>query len=203
MIVVGKGKLRQNRVIDELQSAASKDIVIGLSKEGDEDFSRKQRIRGSPIDVKVPRKGTGLAMLQHIQPPFVRRTSDRHVIGNDIQNDSQSMRAQVAGHLAKTGFSSQFRIDDRVIDQVVAVLRTLARGLNGGGIDVTDAKSRKVRRKASAVLERKAGVELEPIGGTGNHVLLRSPLMISSLFFTERDLSPFPQGSRRRQFGCS
>ena len=67
------------------------------------------------------------AILQHVEPPPVRRIVDPHVIGNHVEQDRHARVVGRRGELTKIVDRAERGIDHAVIDDVVAVGAVLAR----------------------------------------------------------------------------
>ncbi len=83
----------------------------------------QSRIRTVEINIEPARIGARRALPQNILPIAIEAAGDRHMIGDDIENNADPRRAQRMRQRQELFLSAQFRIDRRVVDRVVAVHR--------------------------------------------------------------------------------
>src|ERR1700732_1825882 len=81
-----------------------------------------------------------LAPFENIEPPGIIRKMHADVVGHEIENEAEVVAPERLAQSFETGVAAELRVDDGVIDDVVAVGRALARLHEGRSIDMRDAE---------------------------------------------------------------
>ena len=170
---------------------------------------------GVPIDVEI---GGERRLWPH------SRTSRHQVLslpipiwfGTKSRIKPHAVRMQRIEKRAEVRLRADFRIEPVVIDDVVAVRRARTRLHDRRGIDMADAKRRKVRHELRGVAKGEPAMELQAIGGADRREIVGQPAhsvdlrkRASSISAATRPSSvPAPISSkvldkRRRQLGCA
>lgn len=110
-------------------------------------------------------EAAGRPVLQHVPPPGVLAGADGHVIGHDVQQMPQALGAQGSTQAGVCRLAADLGVDMMRVDHVVAV-RAPGRGLQrGGGVEMADAQRAQIVGNGRRVVQAKAGMELQAIGG--------------------------------------
>jgi len=76
------------------------------------------------------------APFQHVEPPGIVGEVHTDMVGDEIENETKAVRFQRPAQSLKARFAAEFGIELGVVDDVVAVRRTLARLHEGRGIEM-------------------------------------------------------------------
>ena len=74
-----------------------------------------------PVDIEEVGIRARLAPGQHILPPAILRTANRHMVGHDIQDQAHIVSLQAGHQPFQRCFATQFRVDASGVDTIVAV----------------------------------------------------------------------------------
>ena len=106
--------------------AGGERLAVRSAEYRQSDFAAQVGIVWRPVDVKVFRKAALAPARQHIHPPSIV-TANRHVVGDDVDDYSESIAARFLHQPSEGLFTAEFRIDAGRINNVIAVHRTGAR----------------------------------------------------------------------------
>ena len=137
-------------------------VAIGGAEQRHEEFA-VQAGRGE-IDVEEIGVGAVAAILQQIEPVGVVAAADRHVIGDDVEDDADARFAQSRRHGAEAVFAAEFGIDAGEVRDVVAVHRAGGRLHDRREIEMRDAESPKIFRPRGGGGKIEILVKLKTIG---------------------------------------
>ena len=126
--------------------AGRKGFAVRPAEYRQQHFAAQIRIWRVPVDVEIFRVAALPAARQHIHPPAVA-AADRHVVGDDVDDQSQLMPAQLLDQPEQFRFAAELGIDARRIDHVVAMRRSRPRRHDRRSIDVTDAERCEIGRQ--------------------------------------------------------
>jgi hypothetical protein len=116
-----------------------------------------------PLDVEPARIGRAGPVRQHVLPaPVLDR--GRHVIGHDVEHQTHPPLVQGGHQTLERRLVAQLGVQDAGIHDVVAVLAAGTGPENGRAVDVGDAEAVEVGDEIAGAGQRKAAVELEPVG---------------------------------------
>ena len=110
-----------------------------------------------------------MAVFKHVKPPGVVGTHDSHVVGNDVENLPQTVRLEGRHEFLVALFSANFRIEDAVIDDVVAVGAPGTRPEVRRSIAVADPELGQIGDQLGRLGEGEIAVELKAIRGAWYH----------------------------------
>src|SRR5260370_21553083 len=95
----------------------------------------------------------GWTPFQYVEPPRIVRKMHADMVGHEIENQPEIVLLERPAQPLKTVFAAEFRIERGVIDDVVAMGRTLARLHEGRRIEMRDAKRFEVGDDGSGGIE--------------------------------------------------
>ncbi|MNM86466.1 hypothetical protein D3C81_986180 [compost metagenome] len=130
-----------------------------------------------PLDVEKLSVRTQASPLQQIQPPGIIVAADRHMVGDNVEDQPHVVPMQGADQAVQRRLTAQFRIDPGRIHHVVAMHRPGAGAQQRGGVDMADAEAGEIRHQWHRIFEREAFVKLQAQGGaqwSGRHLGHRS-----------------------------
>ena len=137
-------------------------LVEGPVQERCHDPSTDQRM--VPVDVEVAGEGAAPARHQHVPPPAVAPVGDRHVVGDDVEEDAEAPVAGGVDQGAEAALAPQVVGDAGGVDHVVPVRRTLGGLEDGRAVEVADPEAGQVVEAGGELLEAEARTELDPVG---------------------------------------
>ena len=105
----------------ELELTGLEDAPVLIRKHGKEDLVAELGLRRVPVHVEDGGPGRARAVLQHVQPPRIGIPRDPHVIGHEVEDDSEAATAEVLDHAIERGRAAHLRIEGVVVRDVVAV----------------------------------------------------------------------------------
>ena len=125
-------------------------------------------VEALPIDVEIARVTRALPAPQDVVPPGVldRR---RHVVGHEVDDDSQPVCARDVAESREPGFAAQFRIEAIAIDDVVAMRAAGSRRGDRGQVKMGNAQLGQVGNDIGSGSEIELLTQLQPVGGDGDH----------------------------------
>ncbi len=92
-----------------------------ISEDRKQNLSRQRLLEGVPVDVEEGSVGRGRAIFEDVHPPAVARLSDPHVVGDDVEDVAERVRAQRRRQGVVVGLLTQFGIQVRMIGNVIPV----------------------------------------------------------------------------------
>ena len=92
-IVDGEGPV----VTLDMNLACIKDPAVMVSQYRQHDLMVQFAFRGHPLHVEIGRISARLPVLQHIPPPEIVLPADGHVVGHDVEKESEVVRAERSG----------------------------------------------------------------------------------------------------------
>ena len=135
-----------------------------VSEDGNQHPTPKLALGGPPVDVEPPREGRGRPVSQDILPRGVLRRGG-HVVGDDIEHDAHAPCGEIPVQRLEVGLGAQLGIERVRIDDIVAVGAAPPRAEHRRAMEMADAQPAQVRNELADPGQRKAGVELQPVGG--------------------------------------
>ena len=165
VFMVGDVELPGVFLVAEDQLSGAQHLGIVAAQEGHQQLTAQQRVVGAPLDIEELGVGAGFAPFQHVEPPGVAVAADRHVVGDDVQDQTHAVRVQRIHQPAQRLFTAQFRVDAGRVQHVVTVQRAGSGGEQWRGIDMADAQRGEVGHPPSGVVQGEAPVELQAQGG--------------------------------------
>jgi hypothetical protein len=99
---------------------------------------------------------------------LIRRIGDTHVVRHDVDDNAHTELLRPAGEHAKSVSATDFRIDSRVIDYVIAMPATRSRLGYGRSVAVAYAEPMEILYYRSRVNECEIAGELETIRRRGD-----------------------------------
>src|SRR5581483_3626486 len=99
-----------------------------------------------------------------------------HVIGDEVEDQTEVVLPESGAETLEAGVAAELRIELCVIDDVVAMTRSLARLGERRGIDMADAERLEIRHDRRGRIEVEIGGQLQAIGRKRDgrrHVMLR------------------------------
>ena len=155
-----------------------------------------------PIDVEGARMSALPAVFENVHPPGVF-ASHRHVIGNDIDNQTHPVCLERRDQFAERILAAEFVIDARMIHHIITMRGAASRGENRRSVDMTDAEPREIGNDRASVLEGEFLTELETICGAGDHPAFLAVVNASMRTRFASSRSRSLSFMRLRQLGCS
>ncbi len=141
--------------------------AILIAQNRQEKLVAHSRLERLPIDVEIFGVLRGVAILQHVLPPD-GVVAHSHMVGNDIQQKTQTLPLQLRRETGKAFGSAQLRIEAIVTGHVVAVHAVGAGFKDRRGVEVADAQLLEVAHNGLGVGKSKVLVHLHPIGRNRN-----------------------------------
>ena len=121
-----------------------------------------------PINIEEMSVGRTGAVFEHVVPKRVLAADDSHVIRNDVENLAQAFLAKRGNHRGIIFRAAELRIQDRLIDHVVAVRAAGLRLEIRRRIEMAHAELCQIRRNLCRVAKRHLlGLELQPVRRIG------------------------------------
>ncbi len=144
------------------QLALFQRVAIALAEEGQHQLA----IGAEPLPVDVEGDGVGreLPPFDDREPPGVVGAADAHMVGDDVEDQTETVLFQRVREAQEALLATQFRIDPGVVDDVVAMGRARPRCLHGRGIDMADAEPCEIGQDRDRIVEGEAGMELQAVG---------------------------------------
>ncbi len=139
--------------------------AVIAAQERQQQLAFQQWVRRIPLNVEELCIRAATAPFQQVQPPRVVGTADRHVVGHDIENQAHTVLAQGLDQAQQGRFAAQFRIDDRRVDNVIAVHRAGTGFEQRRRVDVADTQAGEVGHQWHGVVEGEILMELQALGG--------------------------------------
>ena len=142
---------------------------ITVGEHAEKDLVLHRRGRRVPVDVEV----AGVLALgpaeQDVPPPRVQPPGGRHVVGDDVDDQSEVMRMRGLDEAIETLLAAEVGVDPRRVDYVIPVFAAW-RGLQDGGqIDVRYPELRQVRDYGRRAGEGELARELQAAERARHH----------------------------------
>ncbi|MNP48554.1 hypothetical protein D3C76_1426830 [compost metagenome] len=118
-----------------------------------------------PLDIEELAVRAQASPLEQVQPPGIVITADRHVVGDDIEDQPHVLRAQGTDQATQCRFTAELRVDAGRVHHVITVHRTGAGAQQRRGVDMADAQAGKVGHQRHGVVEGEAFMKLQSQGG--------------------------------------
>ena len=141
--------------------------AILVAQDGQQKLVAHGRLERLPIDVEILGVLRGMAILQHVLPPD-GVVAHPHMVGDDIQQQTQPLPLQLRRESGKAFRSAQLWIEAVVARHVIAVRAVRAGFKDGRGVEVADAQLLEVAGNGLGVGKREVFVHLHPIGRNRN-----------------------------------
>src|SRR5262249_28530051 len=145
------------RVVAEADLARLERLAVRTAQD------RKKNLVLPPVDVEEVHVARARPVFQHAHPPRVL-VARRHVVGDDVEQQSDLVPLKVVVQPGEVVFRSELRIERRRINDVVSVRASLARLEDRRSVEIADAELSKVWNDSRRIRESEAGVELHAIG---------------------------------------
>ena len=176
--IVGVWRERQRLLVvaDEERAVAVRErellvlqhLAVLIAEDWNQQLLGELVLHRVPLDVEEAREARARPVLEHVEPPRVRRLRDPHVVRHDVHHVSHAARAERAGPRRVIGVGADLRVELCRIGDVVPV-RAAGHGFQvRGGIAVADAEIVQVVHDGVRLPEREAAVELQPVSCEGN-----------------------------------
>ena len=153
------------RIEAQGQGAVLQGNTIVAAQERQQQLPLHQRVGGVPLDIKELAIRAQATPLKQVQPPGIVTPADRHVIGDDIEDQPHALFAQRADQAAQRRFPAQLRVDRGRVHHVVAMHRSGAGAQQRRGIDMADAEAGEVRHQRHRIVQGKTLMKLQSQGG--------------------------------------
>ena len=150
-------------VIAQLDLAALQCLPVGRAKDRQQHAATAAMRQLLPVDIERGRVRRGGPPFEHVEPPRVIGKMHADMVGHEIQNQAQAVLPQRRAQPLESGFAAKLGIELRVIDDVVAVARSLARLHEWRGIEMRDAERLQIRHDAGGGFEIEIGGELQAV----------------------------------------
>src|SRR5581483_7225218 len=155
-------------VIAQLDLAAFQRLAVGRAEDRQQHAAARTIRQLLPVDIERDGVRRSLAPFQHVEPPWIIVIVYADMVGHEVEDQAEVVRFQRVAESLETRLAAEFGIDDGVIDDVIAVGRTLARFCKRRGIDVADAERLQVRHDGGGRVEIEVRGQLQTIGRDGN-----------------------------------
>jgi hypothetical protein len=153
--------------VDESEFAAFEGAAVMVAEDREEDFLVESRVTGVPVDVEGGGEPGAMAVAKEISPPMVMGMADAHVVGDDIEEQAEVKSFEGAGEVLECGESAEFGVEAVGVADVIAVGAARAREKEWGGVEMADTEVGEVGGESCRVVESKAVMKLEAVGGAG------------------------------------
>ena len=154
--------------IRELQLLSLEDRAVLIAENRNQHLVGELVLHRVPLDVEEAREAGARSVLEHVEPPGVRRLRNPHVIRHEIEHMPHRVRVELADPRPVVVCRAEVGVETRRVRDVVAV-RTARHGLQvRRRVAVADAERVQVVDDRARVLEREAAVELQPISRDWN-----------------------------------
>ena len=140
---------------------------ILIAQDGQKKLVAHGRLERLPIDVEIFGVLRGVAVFQHVLPPDGVVTHP-HVVGNDVEQQAQTLPLQLRRETGKAFVSPQFRIEAVVTGHIIPVHAAGPGFKDGRGIEVADAQLLEVAHDGLGVGKVEVLVHLHPVGRNRN-----------------------------------
>ena len=137
--------------------------AVRIAEDRNQHLAREIGILRIPVDVEERGIGRCGTVLQHIHPPGVVVSHDRHVVRHDVAQVAHAVARKRVDHRVEVRGRADLRIQHRVVDDVVAVSAARPRPQIGRAIEVADAEGRKIGDERRRVREPELAVKLNAI----------------------------------------
>ncbi|MNQ77293.1 hypothetical protein D3C85_921540 [compost metagenome] len=164
MLVVLDMKCTRLGIEAQGQGAVLQGNAIVAAQEWQQQLAFHQRIGGMPLNVEELAVGAKAPPFQQVQPPGIVATADRHVVGDDVEDQPHVLPAQCRDQSTQRRFAAQFRVDRGRVHHVVAMHGPGPRAQQRRGIHMADAEAGEVRHQRHRIVEGEAFMKLQPQG---------------------------------------
>jgi hypothetical protein len=114
--------------------------TVVVAENGHEHGVAQLRLGRLPVDVEVGRVAARGAVLEHVPPPRVVASRDRHVVGDHVDDLSEPVCTERGDQPGMRVGAAQLGVQVGVVDDVVA-MRAAGRGLEERrAVEVADAE---------------------------------------------------------------
>ena len=122
-----------------------------IAQNGEQDFVAQLLLDWMPIDVEGGGVAGARTVLKHVPPPAVQRLADPHVVGHDIDDQAHVVGMERGDERLELLLCAQFRIEQKRIDRVIAVVAP-GHGLDDGGhVAVGDTEAVQIRHDVAGM----------------------------------------------------
>ena len=185
-------------VIAQLDLAAFQRLTVGRAENWQQHAAAAAMRQLLPVDIERGRVRRGGTPFKHVKPPGVIGKMHADMIGHEIQNQPEIVLSQCRAQPLKSGFAAKLGIELRVVDDVVAVGRSLARLQEGRGVEMRDAERLQIGHDIGGGFEVEIGGELQAVSRDRDrrrHIVIRcasAPTMAGRCHSTRCPRSGFP-----------
>ena len=107
--------------IGELQLLPLEHRAVLIAEDRDQDLVGQLVLHRMPVDVEEAREARARAVLEHVEPPRVRRLRDAHVVRHEVHDVPHAARVQRVDPRPVLLVGADLRVEPRRIGDVVAV----------------------------------------------------------------------------------
>ncbi|MNO71195.1 hypothetical protein D3C76_621050 [compost metagenome] len=143
------------------QGAVLQRHAVIAAQERQEQLAFHQRIGRVPLDVEKLAVGAQASPLQQVQPPGIVSAADRHVVGDNVEDQPHVLLVQGVDQAAQRPFASQFRVDPGRVHHVIAMHRSGSGTQQRGGVDMADAQACEIRHQRHRIFQRETFMKLQ------------------------------------------
>jgi hypothetical protein len=118
-----------------------------------------------PVDVEPAGEGRTGTAAEDVGPCAVSEITDAHVVGDEIEEQSEFVLPEGADENLKSGGAAEIGVEPIEVADVIAMGARGARCEDGRCVDVTDPKMGEVTKDGRGALEGELVMELESVGG--------------------------------------
>ena len=116
-----------------------------------------------PVDVEPRRRRRSLAEREHLPPPSILRSLDRHVVRHDVDDQAEAVRLQCRHEAIEPRGTAEVFAHPGRVDHVVAVLTPRRRCKKRRRVDVAEAEIGQVGSDCCRVVEGERRPQLQPV----------------------------------------
>ena len=153
----------------EIQVSRDEFGAVVVSEDRHEQFVAQVAPIRVPIDIEPTRVGGVRAPFENVEPERVVGAADAHVVRHEIKDLFQTLLAERFVETREGRRTSEGRVQQIVVRDVVSVRAARPRLEIGRSIEVADAEFRQVSHPLRRVVEAEVRRELKAVGGTRSH----------------------------------
>ena len=147
------------------ERAISQRGTVAFAEHRQQDAMAQFCFRRIPVDIEVGGISAGRAVLQHVPPPCVLTPADRHMVGHDVEQMAETVRAQGCAQARMRRLTAELSIDLVRINHIVTMCAA-GRGLQRGRrIEVAHSESGEILGDTRRIVEPEPGMQLDAVCG--------------------------------------